>query len=164
MYCSNEREITFNILSLAFKIMYTVFETISILCTCFLLFINCIYYRCIGVDHKALSLVCCIYRYGCNAIAIENERKNEDLDLGSVRRNDRDKSETVKLLVRRGLQSKMFEIVSQAKLLRFFRFYPQTFRSSCRYDRSKLYDSNKVKKEICKSVVFSNSCRYSSCN
>ena len=90
--------------------------------------------------------------------------KNEDLDLGSVRRNDRDKSETVKLLVRRGLQGKMFEIVSQAKLLRFFRFYPQTFRSSCRYDRSKLYDSNKVKNGDLQICCYSNSCRYSSCN
>ena len=29
-------------------------------------------------------------------MVIENERKNEDLDLGSIRHNHRDKSDTVK--------------------------------------------------------------------
>ena len=45
----------------------------------------------------ALSLVCYIYRQSCDTMAIENERKkNGDLDLGSVRYNDRDKSDIVK--------------------------------------------------------------------
>ena len=99
MYCSKEREIAFNILCFSSKMVFTVLETISkSLHVCAFDF-SClsnafIYY--FGVDSKALFLVSCICRHGCHPMSIENESKNEDLDLGSVRHIDRDKNDTVK--------------------------------------------------------------------
>ena len=54
------------------------------------------YYRYFGVDSNALSLVVHCIKHGWDAMAIENESKNEDLYLGSVPHNDQDKSDTVK--------------------------------------------------------------------
>ena len=55
---------------------------------------NCIYYCYCGVNSNAFSLVSCICRHGCDGMAIEYEieSENEDLDLGSVRHNEQDKS------------------------------------------------------------------------
>ena len=50
-----------------------------------------------GVDSNALSLVSCICRHGCDAMAIEYEIESEkskrrSRPLGSVRHNERDMS------------------------------------------------------------------------
>ena len=56
---------------------------------------NSICYCYFGVDSNALSLVSCICRHGCDAMAIEYEidSKRRFRALGSVHHNERDKSD-----------------------------------------------------------------------
>ena len=56
---------------------------------------NGICYCYFGVDSNALSLVSCICRHGCDAMAIEYEidSKRRSRPLGSVHHNERDKSD-----------------------------------------------------------------------
>ena len=86
MYCSDERGIAFNILSMSFKMMYTVLGSISKSLHICVFDFSCLATAFI-IANLVLIVMCflaCICTEDMVALAIENKSKNEAQDLYSL--------------------------------------------------------------------------------